>query len=407
MEGHIMPTPDASDPVSYTCTCGQPDGQVLLFYRYFANSPALPSSLVPVAPAAAQDLAAFHTEQTTRLGLTGKIRVATEGFNVTVAGSRAGIAAYMRACLAHWSFAGLASTLESAAAQRAYFKPSGGCACVFPRGATVRVCDEITPLGVSGYTPRDWDVVQELTPAEWHARLIEVAAEDGAGASTDGHLELWDLRNHYESRIGYFVLGAQGQPANRPAIRRFSQWPRYVKAKTGQIGSGAAAGKEEKKQKQLLTYCTGGIRCEKATRWMAEREGEDRKICTLRGGIAAYLDWIDDEIGAGRMGAEESLFRGKNYVFDARGAVSSQSAAGGPVSQCHVCGTRDDRLSKCRSLGCHLVLIVCEGCELGSEPRCCRSCGDMDAKSRTMCACERAREQSLWAVARLNSRIET
>lgn len=349
-----------SDPVSYVCECGSKDGLVLLFYRYFANSPALPGGTPSVE--ATKELTKWHEETTKRLSISGKIRIAQEGFNVTVGGTKEAIESYISACIHHWSFKGL--QLSTPEEQKAFFKPSSGCSCVFqPAIASVRLCAEITPLGITNYAPSSWDSVEELLPEEFHRRCLE---ED---------VELLDFRNHYESRIGYFV-DASGKQAVLPQIRRFSQLPRLLK-------NGGSTGK-----KQVLTYCTGGIRCEKATRWMAERD--QRKICTLKGGIQAYLDWMEVEIDAGRMKEEDSLFRGKNYVFDARGTVGLPGAQ--PVSQCHICASPEDRLSKCSTDGCHLVLVVCEDCD--EDVRCCEDCRTKDNKE--MCMCEQARESKLW-----------
>lgn len=383
-----------SDPLSYKCTCPAQehnDGVVLLFYRYFANSPVLPVE-VEIDAQKTEDLAAWHREITARLQITGKIRVAIEGFNVTVGGTKEAIQTYIDVCVKHWSFSNL--PLSSEAERKAFFKPSQGCACVFQPATetSVRVCAEITPLGITNYTPSSWNSVEELPPAEFHRRCHE------------DNVALMDLRNHYESRIGYFIDPQTGEAALRPQIRRFSQWPRYFK--TYQDEEAAAA------ERQILTYCTGGIRCEKATRWMAERNYDGSaavmpSICTLKGGIAAYLDWIDEEIAVGRMTTQDSLFKGKNYVFDARGAMGlvSSSTAEEPVSQCHVCGKQEDRLSKCRSPGCHLVLVVCEACEV-EDPRCCQSCRKQSVavaaddgvvrKTKEMCVCEQERELGLW-----------
>jgi predicted sulfurtransferase len=132
------------------------------------------------------------------------------------------------------------------------------------------------------------------------------------------------------------------------------------------------------------------------------------KVATLRGGIAGYLMWMEGEITSGRKGPEESLFKGKNFVFDGRGSTTLGDEGGEPVAKCHVCGVAEDRLSKCRSKGCHLVLVVCAECEMEEDPRCCQSCLDMDVLAlaegevkeksgpRPICACEKEREAELW-----------
>ncbi|TVY54897.1 Thiosulfate sulfurtransferase/rhodanese-like domain-containing protein 2 [Lachnellula cervina] len=379
----------SSDPVSFTCTCpasSSPDGgQVLLFYRYFAASPALPNT--QISQEDITSLASCHTSLTQKYFLGGKIRVAQEGFNITVAGTKESISAYIQACISHWSFSGL--DLDTVQKQREFFKPTpGGCSCVFGGApASVRVTAEITPMGVTNYLPSSWDSIEVLTPEEFHERC-----------HTEPNTLLLDVRNHYESRIGYFVDPRTGEPALRPQIRRFSQWPQYVNRRM--VG-------EERGERQILTFCTGGIRCEKGARFLQERTGE--RVATLKGGVAAYLMWMDKEIEQGRKRPEESLFKGRNFVFDARGSTTlEEDSKFEPVAKCHVCTNPSERLSKCRSKGCHLVLVVCAACELSDDPRCCQSCLDMDNLAHAdenpdtnfgpgpICACEKEREADLW-----------
>lgn len=392
MKESRLPT-GSSDPVTFTCACSASkfnDGQVLLFYRYFDATPSLPAEYHALG-ADPSPLASFHTSLAQKLKIGGKIRIAKEGFNITVGGTKAAIEEYMQACISHWSFSGLdLSTLEK---QNQFFKPTTeGCACVFGGApASVRVTSEITPMGVTNYIPAQWDQIDSLSPADFHERC-----------HSDPDTMLLDVRNHYESRIGYFVDPKTGEAALRPPIRRFSQWPQYVKRQMRGSGSTAPEGR------QIMTYCTGGIRCEKGARFLQENmaKSDGDRVCTLKGGIAAYLMWMDEEIRSGRKTPEDSLFRGRNYVFDARGSTGLDSATE-PVSTCHTCQVPCDRLSKCRSKGCHLILVICDTCEL-RNPRCCQSCQAFDTEISTMdleseksrprpiCACERERETELW-----------
>jgi len=269
----------------------------------------------------------------------------------------------------------------------------------------VRITSEITPMGVEGYQPRDWDIVQSLKPEEFHEKCLRSRNEYG-----EGEMMLLDVRNHYESRIGYFVGLGTGEKALRPSIRRFSQFPMYVKRYFGDHREGTGNGKEQARgPREIMGYCTGGIRCEKSMRFLAEnmdrKEGD--KVFTLKGGITAYLMWMDEEIKQCRKKPEDSLFKGKNYVFDARGSMGLQEGEGEPVSSCHLCGKAEDRLSKCRSKGCHLILVVCVSCEEMGDPRCCEDCraldqaviGDGEGEKtgpRPVCMCEKAREVELW-----------
>ncbi|KIW08174.1 uncharacterized protein PV09_01105 [Verruconis gallopava] len=385
-----------SDPVSFECTCPAKDdggGTILLFYRYYAAPPELPAELRPRLTAL-DEVAAFHRTLCERLHLKGKIRVAAEGFNVTVGGTNDEIASYVEECVKHWTFEGL--DLDTREKRDEFFKPGpGGCACAF-ESANVRIAAEITPLGVTNYAPRNWDSVRSLSPAEFHEKCW-----------SDDKKVLIDVRNHYESRIGYFVDPRTGDKAITPEVRRFSQFPRYVKTHMAELDGGAAKSGE---RRNIMTYCTGGIRCEKGVRWMAEklqiRDGD--AICTLKGGIAAYLTWMDKEIKEGRKKPSDSLFRGRNYVFDARGSTGLSNNSGlFPVSTCHVCNEPSDRLSKCRSGRCHLILVVCDDCERTQDPRCCHNCVELDseienslfgkeAKRKPICKCELEREERLW-----------
>lgn len=282
--------------------------------------------------------------------------------------------------MAHWSFSGLG--LDDEEREQRFFKPTPGCACVFT-SLSVRVTAEITPLGVTDYSPSTWSAVRSLLPQEFHRKCVEE------------RVKLVDVRNHYESRIGYFVDGG-GEEAVKPQVRRFSQWPQWVKEHCQELVS-----EDENESQQLLTYCTGGIRCEKGVRWMEEylstSEGHStsqRPIYTLQGGIAAYLTWMEEEIATGRKTKEESLFKGQNYVFDARGSIGISDSE--PVSECHVCKIKSARFGKCASEGCHLVLVVCEECEKG-DVRCCSSCKENEElRKKAICECEQEREKQLW-----------
>lgn len=370
-----------SSKASSSCLCSAQgnNGQVLLFYRYWANAPKLGAEHLDKADDP-HSLADFHKELATRLSLGGKFRIAKEGFNITLGGTR--IPEYIKACRNHWSFSGL--DLSTSQACDAFFKPTPGCACAFNGQANIRVTHEITPLGITNYTPSSWSNVISLSPQDFH------------DICKDGSVPLIDVRNHYESRIGYFVTG-KGEAAVRPAVRRFSQWPGYV---TRHVLGNAVY------NKPIATYCTGGIRCEKGARWMqealaAQGNRSNTPVYTLQGGIVGYQAWLQQEIAAGKKTPEESLFKGKNYVFDARGAIGLPYDNSEPLSTCQKCHQPEDRLGKCASKGCHLVLVVCQNCEEVGNVTCCEDCWNIQTtnshkKTRRMCNCESTREKSLW-----------
>ncbi|KAH8687705.1 hypothetical protein BGZ60DRAFT_364078 [Tricladium varicosporioides] len=252
-------------------------------------------------------------------------------------------------------------------------------------------------MGVTNYSPENWDNIEVLSPEEFHERCYR-----------ESNILLVDTRNHYESRIGYFINPKTREPALRPLIRRFSQWPQYVREYMARPESNQT-GQTSQEGRQIITFCTGGIRCEKGARYMEEkmtkRPGD--RVCTLKGGIANYITWMDEEISKGRKLPEDSLFKGRNYVFDARGSIGLEGTTE-PVSKCHECSAPSARLSKCRSKGCHLVLVICQTCEDSEDPRCCKSCLELDIAalatknlesrvgSRPICLCEMDRETQLW-----------
>ena len=134
---------------------------------------------------------------------------------------------------------------------------------------------------------------------------------------------------------------------------------------------------------------------------MAEtlQEEEDVQVLTLKGGIAAYIAWVDGEIREGRMGAGESLFKGRNYVFDGRGNVGLEGGGDEVVGRCVRCEGPAEKMRTCRSSGCRLELVVCGDCE-GVGVVCCQDCRELDEEVREgvrrMCHCERDREDRLW-----------
>jgi xeroderma pigmentosum group C-complementing protein len=242
---------------------------------------------------------------------------------------------------------------------------------------------------------------------------------------------------------GVFCLTLTGhfEGAVLAPIRRFSQLPEYVRRNKSVFHG-----------KDVLMYCTGGIRCEKAAKYLAsfgevgeegDRDGGNqttknqftksseavigrpRSVRQLRGGIVAYARDVMgsagdvDEVGADQgadQGAElkssttvKSAYLGKNFVFDNRGATR---VSGDVVSWCDGCGVRSDRLGKCESVGCHVILIVCEKCGGGKggggggEVFCCGKCESQEVarvatpdgkRKRMPCDCDgyEARERRL------------
>ncbi len=156
-----------------------------------------------------------------------------------------------------------------------------------------------------------------------------------------------DMRNHYEYEVGHFD-GAVEIPSD--TFRE--QLPMAVDMM------------KEHKDKNIIMYCTGGIRCEKASAYMLHHGFE--KVRHLEGGIINYAKQIK-ELGI------ESRFIGKNFVFDNR---LGERITGEIIAHCHQCGEPCDMHTNCKNDGCHLLFIQCEKCAGEYNGCCSRECSD-------------------------------
>ncbi|XP_062502945.1 thiosulfate sulfurtransferase/rhodanese-like domain-containing protein 2 isoform X2 [Corticium candelabrum] len=238
-------------------------GFVVLFYKYTS---------IPVP----QTVASWQKTLCERLNLTGKVRVALEGINATVGGSMQAIIEYVSKVISH-PFPHQIS-LEDV-------KTSPGGAESFPC-LKVSVCREIVPIGLTSCAFSFANVGERLSPDKFHEQVSK------ARDSQPSDVLLLDCRNYYESRIGRFV------GAVAPDIRKFSYFPEFVEQNRGVF-----------KDKCVYMYCTGGIRCEKASAYLKSK-GVCRDVFQLSGGIHKYLEQYPD-----------GFFQGKLYVFDERKTI--------------------------------------------------------------------------------------
>ena len=150
-----------------------------------------------------------------------------------------------------------------------------------------------------------------------------------------------DMRNHYEYEVGHFVKAIE-----IPSDTFREQLPMAVQMM------------EDKKSQNIIMYCTGGIRCEKASAYMLHHGFEN--VFHLEGGIINYAKEAK-ELGL------ESRFIGKNFVFDDR---LGERITEDIISKCHQCGKPADRHTNCNNDGCHLLFIQCDECA-GRYDGCC------------------------------------
>jgi len=122
---------------------------------------------------------------------------------------------------------------------------------------------------------------------------------------------------------------------------------------------------KENKDKNIIMYCTGGIRCEKASAYMLHHGFKN--VFHLEGGIINYANQIKEE-------GLESQFKGKNFVFDDR---LGEKITEDIISKCHQCGAPCDTHTNCKNDGCHLLFIQCPSCAQAYAGCCTQACTDI------------------------------
>jgi UPF0176 protein len=158
-----------------------------------------------------------------------------------------------------------------------------------------------------------------------------------------------DMRNHYESEIGHF------DGAVTPDVDTFRDSLDVIEEDL----------KDNKGDKNLLMYCTGGIRCEKASAYYKHKGFKN--VFQLEGGIIEYTRQVKSE-------GIENKFIGKNFVFDHRRA---ETITDDVVSNCHQCGNACNEHTNCANEACHLLFIQCDDCSGKTENTCSTECQEV------------------------------
>ncbi|MGO4692608.1 oxygen-dependent tRNA uridine(34) hydroxylase TrhO [Glaciibacter sp. 2TAF33] len=263
------------------------------------------------------------------LGLRGRILISTDGLNGTVGGELGALKKYVR------------KTRDYPAFKNIDFKWSGGTgldragrSLDFPR-LVVRVREEIVSFGAPDELRVDTDGVvgggAKLAPAELH-RLVAARGDD---------VVFFDGRNAFEAEIGRFRNAVVPEVAN---TRDFA----------AELDSGKY---DHLKDKPVVTYCTGGIRCEVLSGLMKARGfGE---VYQLDGGIVRY----------GEAFGDDGLWDGSLYVFDQRMSVEFSDHAA-VLGRCAVCAAPTKNMLNCRDLSCREQLVACPACVAVDAPAC-------------------------------------
>ena len=180
---------------------------------------------------------------------------------------------------------------------------------------------------------------------------IHVKAQQFNELIEDPNTVLVDMRNHYESEIGHF------KNAVTPDVDTFRDSLDLIEDQL----------KDHKEDKNLVMYCTGGIRCEKASAYYKHKGF--KKVFQMEGGIINYFRQVNEE-------GLENKFLGKNFVFDERRA---ERISDDVISHCHQCGEPCDAHVNCLNQGCHLLFIQCSSCSEKMNTCCSDECKEVIA----------------------------
>lgn len=282
---------------------------VLLYYKF-----------TPIAEP--ETYAQEHLAFCKQLGLLGRILVSSEGINGTVSGTVEQCAAYMDAMHADPRFADLWFKIDEV--QQHAFKKM-----------FVRVKNELVTFNAD----HDIDPAKKsgtrLSPLQFHEMLQrdDVVVLDG--------------RTDYEYDIGHF------RGAIRPPLDSFRLFPEWIKENLAHL-----------KDKHIITYCTGGIRCEKLTAYMLEENFQN--VYQLEGGIVTYGK--DPEV-------KGALWDGFCYVFDERILVNiNHTNDHRSTATCYHCDAPAEKLVNCANMLCHRQHPVCSTCEELTKRSCSVEC---------------------------------
>ncbi len=180
---------------------------------------------------------------------------------------------------------------------------------------------------------------------------IHVGAEQFNELIEDPDTLLVDMRNHYESEIGHF------KNAITPDVDTFRDSLDIIEQELA----------EYKESKKLVMYCTGGIRCEKASAYYKHKGF--KQVYQLEGGIIDYTRQV-------KAKGLENKFMGKNFVFDHR---RGERISDEVISQCHQCGAPCDTHVNCANEACHLLFIQCDACADKMNQCCSEACKEIHA----------------------------
>lgn len=296
------------------------DHEIILFYKYVHIDN-------PIALMRHQQ----HLQES--LGLRGRTIVASEGINATMEGTKENIDLYLKDLFSDERFA------------ETHIKRGPGNGKAFPK-TSVKVREELVSLGLDRSCDIDPNVLTgvHLKPEELHNWIAE-----------GKEFYIVDMRNAYEHLVGHF------KGSVLPPMDNFRDLPKFLESIN------------HLKNKTVLTVCTGGVRCEKASGYLLQQGFSD--VYQLDGGIVSYMEKYPNED-----------FVGKLYVFDSRIAVGfyTDDPNHEIVGRCRVCKQPSERYTNCVINDCNRKMIACQECQekLGKDFLCTPEEGGHKEKTR-------------------------
>lgn len=282
---------------------------IILFYKY-------------VSIQYPQQILKWQKKTCQELGLKGRIILAEEGINGTLGGHPDQLERYKQVMNEHPLFGNID------------YKESHTVGDHFPRLRIV-VKNEIVNLGLDPKIIRAEDAAPALEPAQAHELL----------AQKPENLIIIDCRNTVESAIGRI------ENAIRPDTKYFREFPEYVDKNI-----------ELLKGKQVLMYCTGGVRCERASAYV-QSKGVAQAVYHMKGGVHRYVEAFP-----------QGFFKGKNYVFDGRVGVKISDDI---LGTCYVCNKSWDEYTNCLRAECNRHYLACPECVQTLQNTCSQNCFEL------------------------------
>lgn len=265
-----------------------------------------------------------------KLGLKGRIIIADEGINGTVEGTIEATEEYIKVMCQDPRFADI------------HWKKSEGTGNAFPK-LSVKAREEIVSMHLHENDLKPWNVTGKyISPEELHQWFTDRK-----------EFYIVDMRNDYEHASGYF------EGSVLPPLTNYRDLPKLLPLLN------------DIKNKTIVTVCTGGVRCEKASGFLVSNGFSD--VYQLQGGIVSYMEKYPNQ-----------HFKGKLYVFDQRVLMgfNTDDTVHEVVGKCEKCLMKSEHYINCDTVGCHRHFILCSDCIAAYGQVCPEGCKYLRQKQR-------------------------